>query len=739
MKEINPKADIQIAVLVDEKTLLLFGWIDRALPTSGTASFSDGADNAGTYDARFWHRDEVSQWFVALLRFDNIAQIRPQRLSITGADRSSRYAIPAIQNIKINPWTLLSTLKEDLPEAMPVVFDFLHATLSRNAAKDPGPSERVTRLMLAFLQAMAQPDGFAEIFGRMPSLGALVQGWSFNLAAGERDLIIETDGCATFQGTIGSFERSDLPSTARGVLGVMHGADTVDLPAIRRIYYKAAKGWCYLEIFENRTLLNDQSAVPHLRAMLPTLTGEPAVLRTLKRLSNAQYEGFETVSRLELPVRVGLDTAVRVPGAGTLVTGWVLDPDHHVMSIMLKGIGVSARIDQDWCRTSRRDVSEAFAKDGLFAGKITPGQDSHGFLAFVPEPAASADQSERYLELSLTDDVCAFIPVPTSKAGAPALRRLLSTINLNDPAAETIVSRHIGPLVQAAGRLPVASEINVQSYVMGAPLTAPRLSVVIPVADARDDIDVTLAKLAVDRDFDGVEIVIAAGASAHERLAPSLRRFAEFYDLSIKLIPCPHAHDAFQAMDAGVRHASSDMLLLLSPSVLPTSAGWLSKLEWAYKTCGKPGMVSPTLLYEDYSIRFAGIQRISSEATVSQYAGYSRDWLRGREIATVQAATTDCALIPKALYLETGGFSRDFVGSDFKSVDFCLKLRAAGHVCLWLPTVELIALDETPREQAQEYWLQTGGLVDRWGFERKWPRLVSSHSTATQAQGSVDR
>ena len=164
----------------------------------------------------------------------------------------------------------------------------------------------------------------------------------------------------------------------------MTGADTLDLSRIRRIYYKAAKGWCYLEIFENRTLLNDQSAVPHLRAMLPTLTGEPAVLRTLKRLSNAQYEGFETVSRLEVPVRVGLDTAVRVPGAGTLVTGWVLDPDHHVSAITLKGIGVSARIDLDWCRTNRRDVSEAFAKDAPFAGKIVPGQDAHGFLAFVP-------------------------------------------------------------------------------------------------------------------------------------------------------------------------------------------------------------------------------------------------------------------------------------------------------------------------------------------------------------------
>ena len=66
---------------------------------------------------------------------------------------------------------------------------------------------------------------------------------------------------------------------------------------------------------------------------------------------------------------------------------------------------------------------------------------------------------------------------------------------------------------------------------------------------------------------------------------------------------------------------------------------------------------SPTLLYEDHSIRFAGIQRISAQSAVSQYAGYSRDWLKGREIATVQAASTDCALIPAKLFLEAGGFS----------------------------------------------------------------------------------
>ena len=55
---------------------------------------------------------------------------------IIGADRGTCYTIPPIQNIKINPWTLLSTLKEDMPEAMPVVFD-LHTTLANGQPSVP--------------------------------------------------------------------------------------------------------------------------------------------------------------------------------------------------------------------------------------------------------------------------------------------------------------------------------------------------------------------------------------------------------------------------------------------------------------------------------------------------------------------------------------------------------------------------------------------------------------------------
>ena len=174
--------------------------------------------------------------------------------------------------------------------------------------------------MLAFLQGMAQADGFAEIFGCMTGLGALVQGWSFNLNAGEHDLLIETEACRPIPAPSAVSSAPTCPRPPVACWASCRGRPARPQPHPADLL-QGRQGLVLSRNLENRTLLNDQSAIPHLRAMLPTLTGDAAVLRTLKRLSNARYEGFETVSRLEVPVRVGLDTAVRVPGAGTLVTG----------------------------------------------------------------------------------------------------------------------------------------------------------------------------------------------------------------------------------------------------------------------------------------------------------------------------------------------------------------------------------------------------------------------------------
>jgi GT2 family glycosyltransferase len=743
MINVTPQAETPVAVLVDECTLLLYGWVDRPLPALGTVLFEGHGE--GTFDALYWPKANGptgAHSFVAVLRFPELERFRPGRIVLTGTDAEARYVLPVLQNIKVNPLVLVATLREDMPEALPGVFDLLRRVLSPADGKPP--AERVARFLATFLHTIAQQDGFGEIFGRMRGSGLLIQGWAFSLVAGSQDLVIETQAWQVHNALVSSFERADLPVGARGAVAMLPAAD-LDPASIRRVYYRSVKGWCYLELFESRTLLPDGIALAHLRDVLPNLQGDPVLLQSLRRIATSQFEGFETVSRLEVPVCAALDIAVRVPGAGTYLAGWLLDPDERVTSVTLRGGGLDVRLDSHWCRTARRDISEGFGQDARFAGRLIPGRDAHGFIVFAPEPENSAPDAERYLQLTLADETCAFVPVKPIPAATTVVRRLLSSFDLNDPATDMIIARHVGPIVQAAGRRPdmgsrSGSTPAGTSHMLGRPLPTPRISVILPVVDGREDIDINLAKFAVDPDFAEAEIIVVAGAGSHPGLARAVRRFADFYRLAVRLVIAAGVHDLYEAMDAGAEVAGAELLVFLSPSILPTAPGWLGELEWAYLRSGRTGMVSPTLLYEDNSIKFAGVRAHADRpggghGLVSQFAGYPRDWLKGRDLTEVPLGTVDCCVMPRQLYRDLGGFGRDYVGIEFKGLDFCLKLRAAGHACLWLPTVALIAVDEQPRDQAPDYWQQTGALVDRWGFDRKW----SLHLANLSAARGIDR
>jgi hypothetical protein len=66
------------------------------------------------------------------------------------------------------------------------------------------------------------------------------------------------------------------------------------------------------------------------------------------------------------------------------------------------------------------------------------------------------------------------------------------------------------------------------------------------------------------------------------------------------------------------------------------------------------------------------------------------------------------------------------VGTEYKTLDFCLRLASAGFGCHWVPGVRLVALDENAHA-APEYWQQTAALVDRWGFRAAWsPRTLNA-------------
>jgi GT2 family glycosyltransferase len=178
-------------------------------------------------------------------------------------------------------------------------------------------------------------------------------------------------------------------------------------------------------------------------------------------------------------------------------------------------------------------------------------------------------------------------------------------------------------------------------------------------------------------------------------------------------------------------------LLFLAPDVLPRGPGWLGQLIRAIRANERAGLVSPTLLYEDDSIRFAGmpLDAVGDAAAVpsgpGRYSGYPRNWLTETEPTEVLAGTSECCLLPRRLFEQVGGFARDLVGGAQQDMALGLRLRDAGRSCLWVPSVALYAVDPAARTATPTAGVDIARLVDDWSFARTWERHRDRHAAGT--------
>jgi hypothetical protein len=699
--------DVSLAVAVDADRVVLYGAAEGPLPASADLR-ADGRLHADAFAALSWPSagEGGGHGFLALLSLPGIAARRPREVAVAGPG-GLRQMATRLSALRTSPALLISALRDERPDLPVAAEEFARRVLAPAGAP---PSDGAARFLAALVREAAHAEGFIEVMGRFRGPGLVLQGWSSALAAGPCELLVDCGEDRVLRADAALFARGDLPAGASGVLAVLPDAE-IDPASVRRAYHRGPRGWSRLDVFENRTVLPEGAAAGHVRDMLGRLEGPPDALRALARATAARYEGRDTVSALPVPVRAAIDLAVRAPGCATAVTGWLLDPLGLVAAAEIRGPGFAVRIDGAWARSPRRDVSEGFRADPLFAPHLRAGADRHGFLASAPEPSGAPEAGGLHLELRLADETRAFLPLSPVPAAPEALTRLMAAADPHDPAAEDAVARHVAPLCAAAGAADPAAGAAV--HALGRPVPAPRVSVAIPVTDGREDIDLSLARLAVDPDFREAEVLVVAGAAAHERLGRSVRDAAAFHRLDVRLVAAPAVRDACAAAALAARHARAATILLLSPSVLPTETGWLSALERAARRAGRPVAASPTLLYEDASVRFAGIVEDADApgGVVARFAGYPADWIRGEAPQPVLACTADCVLAPRDALLRAAG-AGGFLGPTARDALFARALAAAGCPSVWVPPVRLHAVDDGPRG-GDEPWRRVAAAVDR--------------------------
>jgi O-antigen biosynthesis protein len=719
-------AEIIIGLLVDAGTLIVVGEASSAVADSAELGFPTMPNASGRWRAMNWPNSSGGVRFLAVVSADNV--LRAQAGGLVLQAEAGRSALPDAGRIEVEFGELMTVLRENEIE-MGSAFEFLRRALVSSRAQ---VSPTIWRFLFAMLSSISKQDGFVEILGTVEGGGLLLQGWSVHLPPGALDLGVLAGGFEIGRATVATFERPDLPATARGLVAFAPGLN-VDPGAVQRIHFRAGDSYLHLDVVERRLILGPTETIGHLRDVQGKLNGDAAVIAGLRRLCRPRFAGVDTVTDLPQPVRIATDLALHADGAGIFVSGWLLDPRRLVREVTLRtGSGrVIGRIDTDWVRLPRADVTQGFTKDPLFAGDLARTHDHrHGFMTFAPFEGAIAGEDTAYLELGMGDDLCAFAPLRLERPEPGAvLSRLLGSVNVDDPAIEEIISRHLGPLAAAlcAARHGSGEAPGITGF--GDRRAHPAVSVVMPLPPEFKDLDVNLAQFAGDPDFADCEFVIVAPRAGGESAAATLKRSASFYGVRGTLVLTDRAHDRFEAMELGVAQARAEHVLFLLPSILPRRRGWLGQLRRAQAQLPTPGIVSPTLLYEDESIRFAGSARPPAESAIAalgRFAGYPHHWLEGSKLAPVWAGTMECALMPKKLFEACGGFSRVLLGPEFKNADFALSARAQGQRAYWLPEVALYALDDPEPSVGGDYWTKVRALVDRWAFRRQWSEIIAA-------------
>jgi len=177
------------------------------------------------------------------------------------------------------------------------------------------------------------------------------------------------------------------------------------------------------------------------------------------------------------------------------------------------------------------------------------------------------------------------------------------------------------------------------------------------------------------------------------RQAGRIRQLAQFYRLPLRLMSA-ETDDVYDLLEAGIRALSSETVVLLAGSLLPRRSGWYGRLVSAYEESG--GIISPTLAYEDHSVRWAGswADAQSENSLSGRYAGYPLSAVTGLKLTRIAAASFECCIMPREAFLVAGGFAGSYLGSRQKGQDLGLRLIRSGIESWWLPSVQMLGSDE---------------------------------------------
>lgn len=234
------------------------------------------------------------------------------------------------------------------------------------------------------------------------------------------------------------------------------------------------------------------------------------------------------------------------------------------------------------------------------------------------------------------------------------------------------------------------------------PEPAPLVSVIVPTRDALDLLRRCLVSLFERTTYPRYEVLVVDNGSVEQA---TLAYLADLDGQSVAALagrpmavgevhvlrdPRPFNFSALNNQAA--QAARGEVLCLLNNDTEVIAPDWLDEMV-GHLLQERVGVVGAKLYYPDGRVQHGGdVVGVGGTANHLHAGlgggepGYCRRASVAQELSAVTAA---CMVTRRSLYLELGGLDEVHLPIAFNDVDYCLRVREAGHKVVWTPHAEL--------------------------------------------------
>ncbi|NTV94300.1 MAG: glycosyltransferase [Thiobacillus sp.] len=223
------------------------------------------------------------------------------------------------------------------------------------------------------------------------------------------------------------------------------------------------------------------------------------------------------------------------------------------------------------------------------------------------------------------------------------------------------------------------------------PEPAPLVSVIVPTRDALDLLRRCLDSLFERTTYPRYEVLVVDNGSVEPATLAYLAEM-EGREGALRVLRDGAPFNFAALNNRAAEAARGEVLCLLNNDTEVIAPDWLDEMV-GHLLQERVGVVGAKLYYPDGRVQHGGdVVGVGGTANHLHAGlgggepGYCRRASVAQELSAVTAA---CMVTRRGLYLELGGLDEGHLPIAFNDVDYCLRVREAGHKVVWTPHAEL--------------------------------------------------